>query len=222
MPNIWVDFRAVKAAVPLKSVLEKYGVTWLQGRGDELRGRCPIHNGESSDSFHVNLAKNCFQCFVCKARGNVLDFCAAMEKCSVRDAALKLQNWFTIGPTTVAVSQPTLVAKSYVGNKPLGYEVKALDTNHPYLVSRGVTAEVAQYFGVGYFSRRGTMQGRVVFPIHNEHGELLAYAGRSVDGTEPKYDFPPVFINRTSCSIYTERSRRTVHVYTCVKDFLVC
>ena len=34
------------------------------------------------------------------------------------------------------------------------------------------------------------MEGRVVIPIHDEHGFLVAYAGRCIDGTEPKYRFP--------------------------------
>ena len=37
------------------------------------------------------------------------------------------------------------------------------------------------------------MAGRVVVPIHDEKGFLVAYAGRSVDQTEPKYRFPPRF-----------------------------
>jgi DNA primase len=37
------------------------------------------------------------------------------------------------------------------------------------------------------------MHGRCVFPIHNAKGELVAYAGRSIDGTEPRYKFPAGF-----------------------------
>jgi DNA primase len=33
----------------------------------------------------------------------------------------------------------------------------------------------------------------VVFPIHDERGELVAYAGRTMDGREPRYLFPPGF-----------------------------
>jgi DNA primase len=32
-----------------------------------------------------------------------------------------------------------------------------------------------------------------VIPIHNTSGELIAYAGRAVDGREPKYRFPAGF-----------------------------
>ena len=90
MKDNWVDFKAVKAAVSMEMILGRYQVNWLRKNGDELRGRCPIHQGEGTDTLHVNVSKGAFQCFSCKARGNVLDFVAAMEKISVRDAALKL------------------------------------------------------------------------------------------------------------------------------------
>src|SRR5664279_6644473 len=43
------------------------------------------------------------------------------------------------------------------------------------------------------FAGQGYMQGRVVIPIHDEDGRLVAYAGRSVGQTEPRYRFPPRF-----------------------------
>jgi len=96
----WVDFKAIKAAVSLKMVLDHYGVSGLKQTEDDLRGPCPIHKGApSSKDLSVNLTKNAFKCFSgnCRAAGNVLDFVAAKERCSVRDAALKLQEWFKVG-----------------------------------------------------------------------------------------------------------------------------
>jgi hypothetical protein len=99
MPNEWVDFNAVKAAVTIQMVLDHYGLGGWQRSGSELRGRCPMHRGGKPRQFTVNVDKNVFKCFFrnCGARGNVLDFVAAMESCSVRDAALKLQEWFAVG-----------------------------------------------------------------------------------------------------------------------------
>lgn len=37
------------------------------------------------------------------------------------------------------------------------------------------------------------MSGRVVIPIHNAAGELVAYAGRAIDGSEPRYKLPAGF-----------------------------
>ena len=37
------------------------------------------------------------------------------------------------------------------------------------------------------------MSGRIVIPIHNQGGALVAYAGRGLDGRAPKYKLPPGF-----------------------------
>jgi len=101
----WVDFKKVKEAVDMQMVLDHYGITGLTKNGDELRGPCPIHKGsQRSKDFTVNVRKNAFKCFSkeCVARGNTLDFVAIMEECSVREAALKLQQWFKIGESEAA------------------------------------------------------------------------------------------------------------------------
>jgi DNA primase len=131
----------------------------------------------------------------------VLDFVAAIERCSVREAALKLQDWFAIGTTAVPRAQivsapegthasaPTVVDE----NKPLAFTLPNIDLHHPYLAERGVGWETANHFGVGFYSGKGFMEGRVVIPIHNEDGILVAYAGRSLDQSEPRYRFPSRF-----------------------------
>jgi len=78
-------------------------------------------------------------------------------------------------------------------NKPLKFALQGIEANHPYLEGRGVYSATAHTFGIGYFSGRGSMSGRIVFEIRNEKGELLAYAGRAIDGSEPRYKFPAGF-----------------------------
>lgn len=100
MGKEWVDFKAIKALVGMEMVLNHYGIKGLSQNGDELRGPCPIHKGPSrSKNFTVNMHKNAFKCFSqkCSAKGNVLDFVAAMEGCNVREAAVKLADWFKVG-----------------------------------------------------------------------------------------------------------------------------
>jgi DNA primase len=98
MEKRWVDFRVIKAAVTMQMILNRYGLV-LKQSGQELRGKCPIHHGSNDKHFTVNVSKNVFQCFFerCGAHGNLLDFVAAMEQCSVREAAIKLSEWFEIG-----------------------------------------------------------------------------------------------------------------------------
>jgi DNA primase len=98
----WIDFNLVKQSVSMEMLIIHFGITQLSRREDEVRLKCPFHQGKSGNSLSVNLAKNTFYCFGCKARGNVLDFVAKSEKCSVKDAALKLNEWFGIEPESVA------------------------------------------------------------------------------------------------------------------------
>jgi DNA primase len=58
-----------------------------------------------------------------------------------------------------------------------------------------VKPETTRHFGLG-FCKKGLMAGRVVIPIHNARGELVAYAGRAIDTQteeEGKYKLPKDF-----------------------------
>ena len=59
---------------------------------------------------------------------------------------------------------------------------------HPYLHNRGYTPEVANHFGLGY-STVGELIDRIVIPIVNENGKLVAIQGRTFVDEEPRYLF---------------------------------
>lgn len=92
----WIDFNLVKEAISMEMLIIHFGFSELSRKGDEVRIKCPFHNGKSSNSMLINLSKNTFYCFGCKARGNVLDFVSEYECCTVRDAAFKLNQWFDV------------------------------------------------------------------------------------------------------------------------------
>jgi len=165
---------------------------------DQYRGRCPIHQGQGTEAFHANLRRGVFHCFACGAGGNVLDFVTAMEGCSIREAALRLQGWRpdTSAPTAPAAApapgERKLVTKGRGHNPPLGFMLH-LDRRHEYLPRRGIDGAIADYFGVGYFRGPGLMSGRIAIPIHDDAGQLVAYCGRTVNEAEPRYRFPAGF-----------------------------
>jgi DNA primase len=181
----WVDFTAIKHSVPLAPLLRRY----------QYRGRCPIHRGEGPAAFHANLSRNIFHCFSCGAGGSVLDFVAAMEGCDVREAALRLrQDTFLAYEFVAAVgSQKQLVTKRKGTPAALRFTLHGVDSTHPYLTARGIERRTAEAFGAGVYRGSGIFSGRLVIPIHNHLGELVAYCGRAVDGSEPRYRFPPGF-----------------------------
>jgi DNA primase len=221
MKQSWVDFRTVKKVVSMEMVLARYGVVLHRLDRCYLRGRCPLpsHASKSSrQSFIVNTEKNAWACHSSsciavrggRVGGNVLDFVVFMEKCSIRDAALRLQDWFSITGETFRRHEgggahwraarsirpelaDSIAAIAAGNNPPLPFTLTNLDVRHPYLAERRISPETAEHFGIGFFQGRGYMQGRIVIPIHSEDGRLVAYAGRSLGTTEPRYRFPPRF-----------------------------
>ncbi len=194
-----IDFQAVKQ-VPIARVLAHYGVQ-LHMTGGELRGQCPLpeHSSrESRNSFSVNTARNvwCCQSQSCihardgELGGSVLDLVARLERCSIREAAARLTDRFGGFDMARLAAAPASMPQT---NLPLQFQLRGLDPSHPYLETRGISPATARGLGIGFYSGPGIMHGRVVIPIHNKAHQLVAYAGRSIQGEEPKYRFPPGF-----------------------------
>jgi DNA primase len=206
MSSQWVDFSALKRSVDIEPVLAHYRVRLKRVRKDYLRGFCPLptHGSEhSQESFGVDTGRNVWACHsasCCRARngrvgGNILDLVACMEACSIREAALRLRGWSDTSRETGFADQ--LVSKGKRAGRSQE-ELPRLPFTlwlrwHPYLEQRGIQRQTAAWFGAGYYGGSGLLRGRMVFPIHDERGELVAYAGRAMDGREPRYLFPPGF-----------------------------
>lgn len=100
-------------------------------------------------------------------------------------------------PTTIiSVSPPPL--------KPLRFHLN-LEPEVPYLRQRGLTAETVQRYGVG-LCRKGLLSGYVAIPVfrhpHEPAENPVGYLGRwpgddyyqhGLEGTRPRYKFPPDF-----------------------------
>lgn len=91
-----IDFDLVKASVSMEMLIIYLGLYPIQRKGSEVRLKCPFHNGKSDNSMTIYLAEDRFYCFGCKSNGGVIDFVARFEDCSVKEAALKLDEWFAI------------------------------------------------------------------------------------------------------------------------------
>jgi DNA primase len=187
-----LDFKSIKRGVSLESVLRHYQIELRRSGKDQYRGCCPIHRGRGRDAFHVNLARNIFHCFSCGAGGTVLDFIAAIEGCSLFEAAQKLQAMRCSSPPSTPNGKELVTERRKV-SPPLGFKLTGVDCAHPYLAERGITEKTAIEFGVGFYTGPGLMHGRLVIPIHNADGELVAYCGRSVDQMQPRYRVPSGF-----------------------------
>jgi len=208
MPPPQADFRSIKQSIPVGGVLARYGVKLRSAGPHTLYGPCPLptHTSrQSQDSFSVNLARQVWSCHSAsciaarhgRLGGHVIDLVAILEGCSLRQAGIRLQDWFggSEPPSLPAPLLPVAAEEASAAqpNRPLGFALQGIDTRHRYLTQRGISTATAQWFGVGLYRGAGFLAGRCVIPIRDEQSRLVAYAGRAVNGQEPKYRFPAGF-----------------------------
>jgi DNA primase len=199
-----VDFKGIKGKVSMETVLLHYDVRLRHAGRDNFRGRCPLpthSSARSNQSFSASFSRNVWSCQSAsciaaragRVGGNVFDFVAEMERCSIREAALRLDRGLRENRLPPAPPRQKNPATEAEENTPLSFVLRNVDHRHPYLRSRGLCVETARYFGVGYYDGSGFLRGRVVIPIHNQDAELVAYSGRAIDGEQPKYRLPAGF-----------------------------
>jgi len=211
--STWVNYTDIKSKINIGDVLEHYGIMLTRKGESQLVGCCPLpnHTGDrdNQNAFHVSLDKNCFNCLSHCGGGNVIDLTASMEgfeknPTGFRKAALKLQDTFLSnkspkpqpkkrGPKPKEQKQEDIV------NPVLDFTLeKRIKLDHQFLTeNKELDIKVIKKFGLGYCFK-GMMAGRIVIPIHNAKGELVAYAGRAVkksdEETRGKYLLPSGFV----------------------------
>jgi len=211
----FLDFKAIKSRVGIADVLARYQVRLVRVNQTSLKGTCPLpsHSSGSKNTFFVNEPKSVWYCHSdsCKknghrAGGNIIDFVALMEQCSVYAAAKRIDELFpSRGDQAVREASDTRArpanaphgpddanpAGAAAGNQPLTFTLKDVNPSHPMIQERGISIETAKLFGVGFFPGKGSMAGRIVFRLH-EDGNLVGYAGRTtlpISDTNPKWLF---------------------------------
>ena len=198
------DFQQLKERVSIEQILSHYGLRLKPAGPGNQRGPCPLPTHTSrvrTDSFCVQLVRNVWSCHSAsciaarggRVGGTVLDLVAALERCSLREAGLRLQNWFGASRSHPAPGNHTPAALAAPTNPPLRFRLQKIDCAHPYLAQREISPATAHTFGVGLYRGTGFLAGRLVIPIHDHGGQLVAYAGRSLTGEPPKYRFPAGF-----------------------------
>ena len=200
----------------------------LKKSGRNFAGLCPFHS-EKGASFTVSQEKQLFHCFGCGEGGNIFDFLMKIEDLSFADAVAELGGRLGLA---VAKSGSTVSSRS---DKDKLHEVLTLaakffrhcleaEAGKPardYLVQRGISAETAGAFNLGYapnawedlcrhligrgaapalieragltLPREGKdgyydrFRHRLMFPLFDPRGRVIAFSGRALDNTEPKY-----------------------------------
>lgn len=94
-----------------------------------------------------------------------------------------------------------------INNYKLGYGGDGWDSLYGFLSKKGASLPLAEELGLlipkkngGYYDR---FRERIIFPIFDINGQVIAFGGRSMDGSEPKYlNSPESVLFKKSDSLY--------------------
>ena len=91
MKRTRLNMQRIKDEVLVPRALERYLKHPLKRDGAGYATSCPIHDGNNKRAFRVSADGRAWYCHgECKRGGNVLDLTAALERCSIVEAAIIL------------------------------------------------------------------------------------------------------------------------------------
>lgn len=221
-----LDFKAVKAALDFPAVLSHYGLEMV-GTEPQVRVKCPFHDDHKPTcniNTERNIF-NCFAChssgnildFVVMMeqgdpddkedlihgaqtaleimRLDPEDFSFRKGKADRKKGNRKSKNKSSKKQEETPEPNKQEAPEEPPKNEPLPFTIE-LDPEHEFLVERGLDQETIETFGLGY-CKKGIMAGRICIPIHDETGNLVAYAGRYAGDNPPdetpRYKLPKGF-----------------------------
>ncbi len=198
----------------------------LTKAGREHKGCCPFHN-EKTPSFYVNDEKGFYHCFGCSAHGDAIRWMTDQRGLPFMDAVKELA---ASAGMDVPAADPRSAERAERGNALYDVMTEAQvwfveqlfssegDEARSYLENRGITAESARTFGLGFApDSRGKLKGalakfgdsqlieagllilvedkepydrfrgRLMIPIRDPRGRVIAFGGRIIGAGEPKY-----------------------------------
>lgn len=148
----------VRERTDIVEVISRY--VRLERSGRRLRGLCPFH-AEKTPSFYVEPEKQLFHCFGCHAGGNVFNFLMRLENAPFGEVVRRLAE-----EAGIAVEARELTPQEAKRERELeqirralelaaGYYARVLFSEEGasarrYLKGRGLNAQVARVFGLGY------------------------------------------------------------------------
>ena len=192
----YVNFQEIKAKVTMEQVLQLLGVAHLRPHGAGLRGQCPVCKEGGDRVFVVTPAKNSFYCFSEKKGGDIIELAARFYRIPHKDAAQRIARQFGLANGTADPEAAPETVRAQDESRPSGFDAKAyqasLDPAHAALKSSGIPEQTIRDFEGGYCSR-GLHRGRLVLPVCDAAGTVLAFMGLALNGEQPDVQFPKGF-----------------------------
>lgn len=190
-----IDIEQMKSSFRIEDVIGK--TVKLEHRGGNLVGLCPFHD-DHHPSLMVNVQKQVFNCFACGEHGDVIGFVEKTEHCSFMEAVGKLKiekgelktekgEWKTVEKKAASINMNSDAKPFSTFNFQLSIEqnLRFLSSLMPFACGYSELTPAYLDFEVGKSQvvvprEWSAMRNRIIFPIRNEYGELIAFAGRSM------------------------------------------
>ena len=194
----------IKQVARLEEVVERYLPLKRGGSSAKtLIGLCPFHD-DRHPSLHVNVEGQYYKCFACGEGGDLFRFVQQIEGCDFRQVLKILAGWYDLSDADdylsmkyppvrkksipVAKDKPELVSPIHIAALLRNHRM-VLDILEKYIPEEEILQETYSLFEVGvasYFLPPDytAFCNRLIFPIRNERGELVAFAGRYRGETE--------------------------------------
>ena len=181
----------LKLANPIESTIGNY-INLLR-RGKDYVALCPFHS-EKTPSFHVYTDTQSFYCFGCGAGGDVITFTKKIENLEyIETIKLLAQKGGLDVPENDTDNRAANLKKPETIKKyGLGYAPASWDGLYKHLSKSGYSNEEMIAAGVRTVSRNNnnvydTFRERVIFPIIDLRGNVIAFGGRTLGNGIPKY-----------------------------------
>ena len=185
----------ILAVIRLEDVSERYlPLRKNGGSANTLTGLCPFHD-DRHPSFCVNVKKQYYKCFVCGEGGDVFKFVQKMEGCDFHQVLKILAGWYGLSGEDDYLSAKPLPVKNKSRSVSTDVVSQAardhLLRNHQmmqgllkeYVPENDQLQSTYQVFEVGIAPSSlpydyHSFANRLIFPVRNERGKLVAFAGR--------------------------------------------
>lgn len=162
----------------VKQILQNLGYKLFKA-GNYYRTNAEYRGGDNRTSLSVHVKTGRFVDFVANRAGTFEDLIQLTLGLKTPDEAKQWlsNNQFSLGANQT-VERPLI--EDHINTYPLEILDK-LVKNHDYWVNRGIAADVVQYYKGGV-AVANEMEGRYTFPIFDEQGRIIGFAGRDVTG----------------------------------------
>jgi DNA primase len=174
-------------------ILDALGVSYKE-RYNYVNACCPVHNGDRKDAWSWQIDIGIWKCFSndChNIHGNdIFGLVRGIKDCSFKEALDFVREFVggAISPHKIKELKDLRDNKAFVYSAKKKQPQKIYPENclsrieyHEYLEKRGFSRNIIEKYHIGIGKENhGYMQDRVIFPIRNSDGQIVAFSGRTL------------------------------------------